>query len=126
MRPTRTIALVVLVLAATIGSALVSPAHATARPRHQLSAKGFEQGSTDRFFVEGRVKTLPSGKVRILRNVDGGRFRIYKVVPTSSTGHFLTRIAEVRHERTCFKVQAPGTAAYRRTTSPNLGCITFS
>ena len=38
-------------------------------------------------------------------------------------GKFRTRIFQVGSKRTCFKIQVPGTDLYKKTTSPNIGCI---
>ncbi len=119
-------ALVALVLTVTMGQALLQPAQSAAKPKHDLVAQGYEKGNTDRFYVKGKVSTFPKGKIKVLRNVSGGKFRVYKKVKTTSTGKFNTRIYQVGRKKTCFKVQVPGTTVYKKTTSPNLGCITVS
>jgi len=127
MRPARILgAFVALILTVTLGQALTQPSLAAARPKHDISAQGFEKGNTDRFYIKGKVSTYPKGRIKILRNVSGSRFRVYKKVKTRATGKFLTRIYQVGRRKTCFKVQVPGTSVYKRTTTPNLGCITTS
>jgi hypothetical protein len=119
-------AFVALILAVTMGQALTQPSLAAAKPKHSISAHGYEKGNTDRFYVKGKVATFPKGKIKILRNVSGGPFKTYKKVKTRSSGKFKTRIFQVGRKKTCFKVQVPGTATYKKTTTPNLGCITSS
>jgi hypothetical protein len=127
MRMARTVgALVALILTLTMGQALVSPAHAAGKPKHDISAKGYEKGKTDRFYLKGKVATFPKGKIKVLRNVSGGPFKVYKKTKTRSTGKFKTRIFQAGNKKTCFKVQVPGTSVYKKTTTPNLGCITTS
>jgi hypothetical protein len=127
MRLARTVgAFVALVLALTIGTALVGPSEAAGKPKHDISAKGYEKGNTDRFYVKGTVSTFPRGKVKILRNVSGSAFKVYKKTKTRRTGKFKARIFQVGNKKTCFKVQVPATSVYKKTTTPNLGCITTS
>lgn len=116
-------AVVVLVLTLTLATAGLNPAQA-AKPKHDLVAKGYEQGSSDRFFVKGKVTTFPRGKIRLMRNVNGKEFEVYDRIRTRASGKFKARIFQVGDEKTCFKVQVPGTDVYRKTTSQNLGCIT--
>jgi hypothetical protein len=119
-------ALVALVLAATAGQAYPAQgASATqaAKPEHHLVVKGKEIGKTDKFVVHGRVSTLTNGKVKVLRNVSGGKYTVWKKVRTSATGAFRTRIYQVGRKRTCFKVQVHATTVFKKTTSPNVGCI---
>ncbi len=116
-------AVVALVLTLTLGPAGLDPAHA-AKPKHDLVAQGYEQGSSDKFFVKGKVTTYPGGKIRLMRNVNGKKFEVYKRIKTRSSGKFKARIFQVGNEKTCFKVQVPSTDLYRKTTSQNLGCIT--
>jgi hypothetical protein len=129
MRPTRTIGLLVaLLLAATLGATTPSPTAAVAgeragKPHHDLVAHGEEIGKTNKFLVRGRVTTLPNGSVKVLRNVSGGKYTVWKKTSTSSTGRFRTRIYQVGRKRTCFKIQVHATSGYKRTTSPNVGCI---
>jgi len=113
-----------LVLAVTLGTAPVGPSEAAGKPRHDVSAKGYEKGSTDRFYIKGTVTTFPRGKVKVLRNVSGGPYKVYKKTKTRRTGKFKTRIYQVGNKKTCFKVQVPATSVYKKTTTPNLGCIT--
>jgi hypothetical protein len=113
MRPARILgALVALILTVTMGQALTQPSLAAAKPKHDISAQGYEKGNTDRFYIKGKVTTYPKGKIKVLRNVAGGKFK--------------TRIFQVGRKKTCFKVQVPGTTVYKKTTTPNLGCITTS
>ena len=123
MRPARLVgAFVALVLTCTLSQGLPQPAQA-AKPKHQLTARAYERGTTNRFFVAGKVSTYPGGKIRLLRNVDGGKYEVYKRFKTKGSGRFTKRIFQVGGKKTCFKVQVPGTTNYRKTTSPNLGCI---
>ncbi len=117
-------AFVALILTVTMGQALIEPSHAAGKPKHDLKAKGYEKGNTNKFYIKGKVVTLPKGKVKVLRNVSGGSFRAYKKVKTKASGKFKTRIFQVGRQKTCFKVQAPSTATYKKTTTKNLGCIT--
>jgi hypothetical protein len=116
-------AFVALILTVTMGQALIQPAHAAGKPKHDLSAKGYEQGTSNKFYVKGKVATFPKGKIKIMRNVNGGAFKTYKKIKTKSSGKFKARIFQVGRAKTCFKVQVPGTSVYKKTTSPNLGCI---
>ncbi len=117
-------ALVALILTASLGLALVSPADAMAKPKHSFKKlRGHEIGHTNHFYIEGRVATFPGGKIKVLRNVAGGRYDLYKKTRTKSTGRFRTSIAQVGRKKTCFKVQVPATSGYRRTTSRVIGCI---
>jgi hypothetical protein len=117
--------LVALVLAVTVlGQALVSPADAAGKPKHQISVKGGEVGHTNQFFLTGKVATLPKGKIKVLRNVAGGRYTTYKKIKTRSSGKFHVSIVEVGRKKTCFKIQVPATSVYRKTTTPVVGCIT--
>jgi hypothetical protein len=95
--------LTALVLALTMSTGLVGPSQAAGKPKHVVVAKG---------------------RIKILRNVSGGSYRVYKKTRTRSTGRFKTRIFQAGNKKTCFKVQVPATATYRKTTTPNLGCIT--
>jgi hypothetical protein len=118
-------ALVALVLAATLGQALISPADALAKPKHQITGlDGGEIGNTNKFFVKGKIATFPSGKIKVLRNVGGGSYKVFKKTKTKSSGKFRTSIAQVGNKKTCFKIQVPATASYKKTTTPVLGCIT--
>ena len=119
-------ALVALILTATVGQALVSPADAMAKPKHQITGLGGGEAGQNNFFIKGKVATFPKGKIKVLRNVAGGRFVAYKKTKTTSSGKFRTAINQVGNKKTCFKVQVPGTAVYKKTTSPVIGCITTS
>ena len=143
MRFTRIVSLLVAVLAAAImSSAFVAPAQAQLpSAKHDLRAAGTEVGNSNHFVLYGTLTTYHKvfifrkvgsnpyflyRKVKVLRNVSGGRFKVYKKVKTRSTGKFRTRIYQVGNKKTCFRVQVPRTAAYKKTTTPNLGCITTS
>ena len=74
MRLARTIgALVALIMAVTMGQALVSPSQAAKATKHQISAQGYEKGNTNKFYIKGKIATAPKTKVKILRNVSGRR-----------------------------------------------------
>ncbi len=117
-------ALVALILTVTMGQALTQPSLAAAKSKHSVNAHGYEKGNTDRFYIKGKVATFPKGKIKVLRNVNGGAFKTYKKVKTRKSGKFKTRIFQVGRKKTCFKVQVPSTPTYKKTTTPNLGCIT--
>jgi hypothetical protein len=120
-------ALVALILAASLGQALVSPADAMGKPKHQITGLGGgEIGNTNHFFIKGKVATFPKGKIKVLRNVSGGPYKAYKKTKTKASGKFRTSISEVRHAKTCFKIQVPATSLYKKTTSKVIGCITTS
>jgi hypothetical protein len=120
-------ALVALILTASLGQALVSPADALGKPKHSITGLGGgEIGHTNRFFIKGKIATFPKGRIKVLRNVNGGAFKAYKKTKTRSSGKFRTTINQVGHSKTCFKVQVPGTSVYKKTTSPTIGCITSS
>jgi hypothetical protein len=121
-------AFLALILSATLVSqALVPSAGAMAdKPRHHIKARGYEAGHTNHFYLEGKVSTFPKGKIKVLRNVSGGHFELYKKAKTRKTGKFLTQVYESGHRKTCFKVQVPATDVYRKTTSEVIGCITTS
>ncbi len=117
-------ALVALILTASLGQALVTPADAMAKPKHSIKGlRGDEVGHTNHFFIKGKVATFPKGKIRVLRNVAGGRYELYKKTKTRSSGKFRTAIYQVGRKKTCFKIQVPATAGYRKTTSRVIGCI---
>jgi hypothetical protein len=119
-------ALVALIMSVTLGQALVSPAEAKGKPPHQISVQGGEVGHTNHFYLKGKVATFPSGKIKILRNVAGGKYAVLKKVKTKSTGKFRTSISQVRNKKTCFKIQVPATDVYKKTTTDVVGCITTS
>ena len=117
-------ALVALILTTTLGPALTSPADALAKPQHKLKElRGEEVGHTNKFFIKGRVVTFRSGKIKVLRNVAGGRYELYKKTKTRPSGRFRTSITQAGRKKTCFKVQVPATSAYSKTTSRVIGCI---
>jgi hypothetical protein len=126
MRPARIIGvLVALIVTISLGQALVSPAEAMAKPKHSLTGLGGgEIRNTNKFFIKGKVATFPKGRIKVLRNVAGGPYKAYKKTKTRSSGKFRTSISQVGNKKTCFKIQVPATATYKRTTSPVLGCIT--
>ena len=117
-------AFVALILAVTMGSALVSPADAAAKPKHDVTAKGGES-SPNHFYIKGKVTTF-HGKVKLLRSVAGGGFKVLKKVKVKGSGKFRTRIFQVGRKKTCFKIQVPAQGGYKKTTTPNLGCIVSS
>lgn len=117
-------ALVALILTVSLGQALVSPADAAAKPRHSIKGlRAKEVGSTNHFFIKGTVATFPKGKLKVLRNVAGGKYTVYKKTKTGSSGKFRASISQAGHEKTCFKVQVPATDVYQKTTSRVIGCI---
>jgi hypothetical protein len=117
-------ALVGLILTVSLGQALISPADAMGKPQHSITGlRGGEVGHTNHFFIKGKVATFPKGKIKVLRNVAGGRYTVYKKTKTRSTGKFRTSIGQAGRKKTCFKVQIPGTAVYKKTTSEVIGCI---
>ena len=68
-------ALVALILTATLGQALVSPADAMGKPKHSIKRlRGGEVGHTNHFYIKGKVATFPKGKIKVLRNVAGGNY----------------------------------------------------
>ncbi|HEX5086962.1 MAG TPA: hypothetical protein VFV89_04080 [Nocardioides sp.] len=120
-------ALVALILTASAGQALISPADAMGKPKHQITGLGGgEIRNTNHFYIKGKVATYPKHKIKVLRNVSGGPYKVFKKVKTKSSGKFRTSIAEVGRKKTCFKIQVPATATYKKTTSPVIGCITSS
>lgn len=126
MRLARTVgAFLVVILTVTIlgPAALVSPAQA-AKPKHEISVQGGEIRNTNKFYLKGKVATHKKRNIKILRNVSGGPYKVYKKVKTNKKGKFNVRIEQVGRKRTCFKVQVPGNKNYRKTTTPNIGCIT--
>jgi hypothetical protein len=118
-------ALVALILVATLGQALVSPADAQGKPKHEIHYKGGEIGNTNHFYLKGKVATFPKGKIKLLRNVAGGPFKTIKKIKVKR-GKFRTSIAEVGRAKTCFKLQVPATSVYKKTTTGVVGCITTS
>jgi len=115
MRLTRIVgALVALVLAVTMGQALISPADAARKPKHDLVASGKEV-SNNKFIAYGKVSTYPNHKIKILRKVAGGKYKFYKKVKTKANGKFRTRIYQVGRKKTFFKVVVPKTPTYRKT-----------
>jgi hypothetical protein len=120
-------AFVALILAASLGQALVSPADAMGKPKHEIThLGGGEIRNTNHFFIKGKVTTFPKGRIKILRNVSGGPYKVFKKTRTRASGKFRTSIAEVGRKKTCFKVQVPSTSVYKKTTSSVAGCITTS
>jgi hypothetical protein len=117
-------ALVALILTASLGQALVSSADAMGKPKHSIGRlRGGEVGHTDHFYIKGKVVTFPKGKLKVLRNVAGGKYTVYKKTKTKSNGKFRTSITQAGNKKTCFKVQVPATKVYKRTTSRVIGCI---
>ena len=87
-------AIVALILTASVGQALVSPADAMAKPKHSIKGlNGGEIGNTNKFYIVGKVATFPKGKIKVLRNVAGGKYTAYKKTKTKSSGKFRTPIA---------------------------------
>ena len=80
-------------------------------------------GHTNKFFIKGTVATFPSGRIKVLRNVAGGRYELYKKTKTRASGKFRTSITQAGRKKTCFKVQVPATPVYSKTTSRVIGCI---
>ena len=123
MRLTRILAaFVALILAATMSQALLAPADAAGKPKHDLQADGKEIGKTDKFIAFGKTSTFPDGKIKILRKVGSGAYKTYKKITTKSNGAFRTSITQVGDQRTCFKVVVPATETYRQTQA-SIGCI---
>jgi hypothetical protein len=123
MRLTRILAaLVAVILAATMSQALLVPAHAAGKPKHDIQASGKEIGKTDKFIAYGQVQTFPSGKIKILRKVGTAGYKAYKKVKTKADGKFKTRIFQAGNKRTCFKIVVPETATYKQTQI-GIGCI---
>jgi hypothetical protein len=123
MRLTRILAaFVALILTATMSQALMAPAHAAGKPKHDVQATGKEIGNTDKFLAFGKVSTFPSGKIKILRKAGSGGYKAYKKVKTKADGKFRTRIFQVGRQRTCFKVVVPETSTYKQT-QVGIGCI---
>jgi hypothetical protein len=123
MRLTRILAaLVALILAATMSQALLAPAGAAGKPKHDLQASGKEIGKSDDFIAYGKVPTFPSGKIKIMRKAGKGSYKAYKKVKTDGKGAFRTSIVQVRNVRTCFKVVVPATTTYKKTQLA-VGCI---
>jgi hypothetical protein len=123
MRLTRILAaLVALILAATMSQALMAPADAAGKPKHDLQATGKELKKSDKFIAYGKVSTFPSGKIKILRKVGTSGYKAYKKVKTASNGKFRTRIYQAGNKRTCFKVVVPETTTYKKTQL-GIGCI---
>jgi hypothetical protein len=114
-------AFVALILTATMGTALVSPAEAAGKPKHDVVASGSEP-TPNHFIIKGKVTTF-HGKVKLLRKVGSGSFKVQKKVKVKRTGKFRTPIFQVGSQRTCFKIQVPAQNGYKKTTTPNLGCI---
>ena len=119
-------ALVALILTASFGQALVSPADAMGKPKHQITGLGGgEIRNTNHFYIKGKVTTF-HGKVKLLRSVAGSGFKAIKKVKVKSSGKFRTPIFQVGRKKTCFKIQVPAQGGYKKTTTPNLGCIVSS
>jgi hypothetical protein len=117
-------ALVALILTASFGQALISPADAMGKPKHSIGGlRGGEVGHTNHFYIKGKVATFPKGKIKVLRNVAGGKYTVYKKTKTRSSGKFRTSIVQAGNKKTCFKVQVPATKVYKKTTSRVIGCI---
>lgn len=136
MRPYRTHALhlptallaglltaLLLVVSMSLGLTSVA-ADAAGKPSHTLKhLKGVEVGNTNHFFLEGKVVTFPKGTIKVLRNVAGGKYAVYKKTKTSKKGAFRVAITQAGSKRTCYKIQVPKTDVYKATTSPVIGCI---
>jgi hypothetical protein len=114
-------AIVALILAVTMGQSLVSPAHAAMKPKHDITASGGES-SPNHFFIKGKVTTF-HGKVKLLRKVGSSGYKAIKKVKVKRSGKFRTSIFQVGKAKTCFKIQVPAQGGYKKTTTPNLGCI---
>jgi hypothetical protein len=126
MRLARTIgALVALILTVSLGQGLVAPADAMGKPKHTITGlNGGEVRNTNKFYIKGKVATFPNGRIKVLRNVAGGPYQVFKKTRTRSSGKFRTSISQVGNKKTCYKVQVPATPVYRKTTSRVIGCIT--
>src|SRR3982750_4407628 len=109
-------ALVALILTVSMGQALVSPADAMGKPKHSITGLGGgEIRNTNKFFIKGKVATFPKGKIKVLRNVAGGSFKLFKKTKTKSSGKFRTSISQVGNKKTCYKIQVPATTVYKKT-----------
>ena len=115
-------AFVALILTISMGQALVQPAQAASKPKHDISAQGGEIRNSGKFYIKGKVTTF-HGKVKLLRKVGAGSFKVQKKVKVKSSGKFRTSIYQSGRKRTCFKIQVPAQNGYKKTTTPNLGCI---
>ena len=123
MRVSRIVAaLLALVLAATMSQALLSPAEAAAKPKHDLQAKGVELGNTNKFVIRGKITTLGGGKLKVQRSVAGSPYKTVSQVKPKGNGKFTARIFQVGNKKTCFQVQAPAKGSYKKTTV-KIGCI---
>jgi hypothetical protein len=123
MRLTRILAaFVAVILAVTMSQALLAPANAAGKPKHDIQASGKEIGKTDKFIAYGQVPTFPSGKIKILRKVGSSGYQAYKKVKTKADGKFKTRIFQAGNKRTCFKIVVPETTTYKQTQI-GIGCI---
>jgi len=130
MRLTRAVSLLMaILLSATLSQALASPSKATPapaahqallKPKHDLVARGAEIGNTNHFVAYGTITTHP--KVFLFRKIGNGSYVLYRKIKTDNKFRFRTRIFQYRNLRTCFKVGAPETAAYRVTVK-SVGCI---
>ena len=128
MRLSRAVSFVMaILLAATLSSALVSPAQAMRPVPGAHAAKGLTplranmvEAGNDHFIVYGRAGVT---KVLIYRNSNGGRFFLNrKLNVNKNTGKFRTRVYQYKQTRTCYRVLAPATANTRQHIIP-VGCI---
>lgn len=89
--------------------------------KHNLWAKGYEKGDTDKFFVKGQTKTYKGNKVVVQRKLKGKSFRLFKrTLANKKTGKFKTQINGPTGS--CFKVIVPATKRYRMAVK-KIGCI---
>jgi hypothetical protein len=113
MRHTKIVsALVALVLAISLAGLVASPAQAV-KPKHDLVAQGGKSAG-GQLFIAGKVSTLPNKKVTIQRKLKGQVFKAYKQGPTNGKGKF--RVNVDGPIGACFKIIAPETKNYRRTS----------
>jgi hypothetical protein len=91
------------------------------KPFHNLTA-GKTKVSGKPFAV-GKVTTYKGQRIRVLRRVEGGPFKLFKsTVTKKATGQFKVSIKSPKNKTSCFRVTVPATKKYKLTTKP-VGCI---
>ena len=91
------------------------------KPFHNLTAqKGKVNGKPVAF---GKVTTYKGERIRIMRRVESGAFKLFKTTVTkNATGKYRVAIKSPKGKTSCFRVTVPATKKYKLTTKP-VGCI---
>ena len=69
------------------------------------------------------MSTFPSGKIKVLRKVGGGSYKVYKKVKTKASGKFRTRIFQAGKQADLLQGPGPGHRDLQEDHRQSIGCI---